>query len=350
MAVFSRKNGTLAALSLSALLIVGAYIFSTPGLAFFSVNNVNAQSTQDLLKAYAQKDSDGDGLPDWEEALYGTDPNNAHSISPIYTDGQAVAMGLIKPRFSVQGSSVSASSTDVSNLPGTTPAAGSMTDQFAQNIFSQYISQSDGTDPTPDQISALAQSAIQNVVQQRSTQDAYVLSQEKIQGTGPDALKTYASAAQDAVSNKTPSTLKNEIDFFSDAMATTSNQTDIDHLKMIGNSLTQTAARLISVPVPTEAQSAQLALSNSFAHLGQDVTDMSYLNTDPLRAYLGLSSYQQDSMPMLQALSQMSGVFDSEQVSLAENDPGYAFFHIVKKGAEGFTSATPAAANNIQQP
>jgi hypothetical protein len=337
MAVFSRKNGTLAALSLSALLVVGAYIFSTPGLAFFSANNVNAQSTQDLLKAYAQKDSDGDGLPDWEEALYGTDPNNAHSISPQYTDSQALAQGLIKPKFSVQNSATSTSSAQVNDLPGMTPAAGSMTDQFAQNIFSQYISQSDGTDPTPDQISTLAQSAIQNIVQQRSVSNTYGPGSEKINGSGPEALRSYAAQAQIAISTNLPADSKNEIDYFSDAVASTTNQAAVQHLKTISSGLAQIAARLAVLSVPSEAATAQLELANNFAHLAQDVQDMSYLNSDPLRAYLGLSSYQADSAPTVQAATDMRKVFDMEQVTIPSDQPGGTFYRII-----GNVSTNPA--------
>ncbi|MGZ2907003.1 thrombospondin type 3 repeat-containing protein, partial [Pseudomonas aeruginosa] len=77
------------------------------------------------------KDSDNDGLPDWEEALYGTDPHNAHSISPTLTDGQAVAEGLIKPQMSIASSSPQ---NILDSIPGQLPADGSLTQQFSQDF------------------------------------------------------------------------------------------------------------------------------------------------------------------------------------------------------------------------
>jgi hypothetical protein len=331
MAVFSRKNSTLGALFIAAFLVVGAYFFSTPGLGFFGTNLVNAQSTQDLLKAYASKDTDGDGLPDWEEALYGTDPNNAHSVSASMTDGQAVAQGLVKPKFSVQGDSTASSTPDTTDaLPGTEAASGSMTDQFARDLFTQTLSQSDGTQPSADQISALAQSAIQNTVQQHASTDTFNLTQEKISGSGSDALVAYAIAAEKAVSLSSAPTTKNEIDFFSDAMATTSNQSDIQHLKTISSGLTQISSRLMLVPVPIELQQSHLAFVNELSRLAQDVNDMSFLNTDPLRAYIGLSAYQNDSAPALQSVLDIRKVFDSEIVSIPDGQPGGTFYHLIK--------------------
>ena len=79
------------------LLIVTAYGMSGP--LPFHTSTAGAESTHDLLVSYASKDTDNDGLPDWQESLYGTDPNNAHSVNATVTDGEAVTQGLVKARF-----------------------------------------------------------------------------------------------------------------------------------------------------------------------------------------------------------------------------------------------------------
>ncbi len=348
MASFSRKKSILGALVIAAVMVVGAYVVSGSGLGIFSASTVNAQSTQALLAAYAQKDSDADGLPDWEESLYGTDPNNPHSISPTMLDGQAVAQGLIKPKFSTASAqnSTATSTTDVAeNIPGVLPAPGSLTDQFAQNLFGQYISQSNGTEPTQEQITTYAQNAVQSLVQNHSTQNAFTPANEHVSGTGNTALMAYAADTQAALAKDAPQLDKNEIDYFSDALAN-KNSTATASLAALGKSYINDGPRLMQVTVPTEAQYAHLAIANATSRLGEDITDMSYLNTDPLRAYLGLSAYEKDSLSFLQAFSDMGAVFNSESVTVSEGQQGSSFYKAVTTAATKMTAVKAQATSS----
>src|SRR3989344_3578766 len=88
--IHSRTFLTIGALIIGAGFIVVAFLSSHP-----VASPVSAESTAELLKAYAAKDTDGDGLPDWQEALYGTDPTNPRSVQASMTDAEAVAKGLV---------------------------------------------------------------------------------------------------------------------------------------------------------------------------------------------------------------------------------------------------------------
>jgi hypothetical protein len=145
MAVSVRTTRILGAVALSTVFIGGALVISNPNfsLAFLNPSIASAETTADLLKTYAQKDSDGDGLPDWQEALYGTDPHNAHSVSPTLTDGQAVAQGLVKPKLST--ATASSSPADIqASIPGQLPGTGSLTEQFSQEFFTDVVNASAG--------------------------------------------------------------------------------------------------------------------------------------------------------------------------------------------------------------
>ena len=81
MSFFSTKAGSITiAVAFAVIVITGAWFLSKPGGASLA----NAESTEALLKSYAIQDTDGDGLPDWEESLYGTDPKKAD------TDGDGI--------------------------------------------------------------------------------------------------------------------------------------------------------------------------------------------------------------------------------------------------------------------
>src|SRR3990167_5251431 len=85
----------ITAILFSAVLIVGAFVLAR---GIESPSSAQASEETALLHAIATKDSDSDGLPDWEEALYGTDPHNQDSFHLGMSDGEAVAKGLIVPK------------------------------------------------------------------------------------------------------------------------------------------------------------------------------------------------------------------------------------------------------------
>ncbi len=307
--------GVIGALLIASVLIGGAYVIANPHSLSFHTKYANAASAQEVLQAYAKKDSDGDGLPDWEEALYGTDPNSSHSVSQTLTDSEAVAQGLVQPRFSSQATS-STSPTDSANIPGVVAGTDTVTAQFAQSLFSDYLSQrKDATPPTQEEITAYVASAMQDFVDKHASQNVYTAGQVKVTGTGGTTLTAYAGNVEDAFAANTIATTKSEVDYFADAVEKNDDEA-LTHVAAIGKAYTAIAKDFIDVPVPAEAQRAHLNIANSLARLGEDITDMAALKTDPLRAYLGLSQYQTDSQTLTTSFTELNTIFATDNVTI----------------------------------
>ncbi len=327
----TRVPGVIGALVLASVLIGGAYTLANPRWLPFRSNVANAASAQALLQNYAKQDSDGDGLPDWEESLYGTDPKNPHSVSPTLTDSEAVNQGLVQARFSSQSAS-STPSINPADLPGTVAADNTVTSQFAQSLFSNYLSQANGSTPSESDISTYVGSAMQDFVAKHASQDIYTTNQVKVSGSGADALTTYAAKAEQAFAANTIASDKSEVDYFSDAVE--KNDTDaLAHVAAIGKAYTAIATAFIQVPVPSEAQSTHLKIANALARIGQDITDMGALNTDPLRAYLGLSDYETDSHTLVSSFSDLNQVFMNDNVTITDG-AGSSIYKTVQMAAK----------------
>jgi hypothetical protein len=93
----------LIALSIAIVIIVITIIFNyaKPNAAKYnSLVATNASSTSVL-----DIDSDGDGLPDWKEALYGTDPHKADTDGDGTNDAEEIALGRdpLKPNTAPKG-------------------------------------------------------------------------------------------------------------------------------------------------------------------------------------------------------------------------------------------------------
>jgi hypothetical protein len=287
----------LVAFVIAIVLIAGAYIVSDPNI--FNAKVANAQSTAALLQAFAEQKGP-DGRPLWEDEL--------------------IATSSTTPTAAIVPTTSNTSSTS-SDFTGNT-----LTDQFAESLFTQYVNESsDSSQPSDDDINTLAQNAIQTAVQNHVQQNAYSQSNEHVAGSGPAALEAYAVAAQSAFNDNTISTSETGIDYFADAVE--KNQpNDLQMVAGIGQEYDAIAAALMQVPVPTQAQYAHLEIANSLTKLAQDYADMSTFGTDPLRAYLGLSSYENDAQSFTQGIADMQKVFASEQVTIQKGQPGYSFY------------------------
>ncbi|HVW71799.1 MAG TPA: thrombospondin type 3 repeat-containing protein [Candidatus Paceibacterota bacterium] len=324
-------------LVVAVVLVVGAFYFS--GHTISLSTTASAESTQELLKAYAAKDTDSDGLPDWEETLYGTDPNNAHSVRASLTDSQAVAQGLVTPQYATAPTSQVSGTPKTYAVPGPTAAPGSITDQFSQLFFSTYMNQRGATPPTADEMQSFVQEAITQLEASRVHPDAYSTSDTNVKGQGADMLKAYATAMDTAFADNTVQLPYDELTYFSDAVEK-NDATALSHVLAIGTAYTKTAQEAAKVPVPEEAAAAHLAVVNAMAQLGSTIGDLASVNQDPIRAMLGLQEYPQDIDQFVSALQAMNAVFTADGVTLTDSDPGHSFFNLTGVAQAQATAAT----------
>lgn len=304
---------------LSLVLVASAYALSGP--LPFHINKVGAESTHDLLVSYASKDTDGDGLPDWQESLYGTDPNNAHSVNPSISDADAVAQGLVQPKFATATSTP----VDSSIIPGVDAGPTTLTDQFARQLFGQYLQKRGVTQPTPQEIATFVQQSVAELNNSRSKQDAFNQGQVRVSGTGPDALLVYAGNGEQVLNKTKIDVSKTALEFYSDVV----NKNDVVALKKLktyGTGYAEIARGLMNMSVPKEMAASHLALANSLMHMSASIFDMVEINNDPLRAMLGLAQYQDDSVALGRALSDMHSVFTSEHVIPSLGTTGTVFY------------------------
>ncbi len=327
MAYSTRTIGIAIASCIACACVVAAVFLSGP--LPFHIGKADAESTHDILVSYAAKDTDSDGLPDWEEALYGTDPTNPHSVSPALTDGDAVAQGLVSPKFST------ASSTPVNTaaIPGIVAASSTVTDQFARTLFSQYLLTRGASAPTQSDITAFVEQGVKQLEASHAYPTAFNAGQVRVVGEGADAMTAYAAAAEAAYAKYTVATDKGELDYYSDAV-TKSDAASLTKVSAIANAYRSTARALILVPAPKEAAAVHLALANAMDQMGAVLTDMATVNNDPLRAMLGIDRYDAAHTALVGALAQMHQVFVQDGVTLEEGSAGYYFYNAANAGAQ----------------
>ncbi len=319
----------LAAALFSAVLIVGAYL-----LARSVGTPPSAQASEEtaLLQAIATKDSDADGLPDWEEQLYGTDPKNPDTRHLGMTDGEAVAKGLIIPKaiadikVATSTQSVDATMYAEYGLPPP-PAEGTLTAAFAKNFFMIYMNAraANGGDLSESQLADVQKQTLDSLIASIVTAPNFKSIRDlTVSGSGPEALRAFAAAAEAVLLANTNNASKSEIAYLTDAVQ--NNDTSaLDYIASIAKAYRDSSAGLAALSVPKELVADHLLLTNSVMRIGQIIADFARVNDDPLATMLALGQYSQAIIALGTAFLNIGNIYKTAGISLSEDTPGAAF-------------------------
>ena len=326
-----------ASLIFSIVLIIGAYAFAR---SIESPNSAQASEETELLNAIAKRDSDNDGLPDWEEALYGTDSHVADSLHLGMTDGEAVAQGLIVPKaisdITMATSSSGASMVGDDSLPPA-PADGTLTAAFAKNFFTFYLiakQANGGGDLSEAQMSEVSNQALQSLSSAVSaTPDFKSIKDLNISGSGPDALKAFAVSAERVLLANTSDATTSEINYLKSAIQNNDN-TAFPHLLSLAKAYRSSAVGLAAIPVPAELADDNLKLINAMARISGIITDFARVDTDPLATILALQQYPQAVLDLGTAFINIGNLYKKASISLTDGSPGASFVNLISDVAD----------------
>jgi len=313
---------------IAMILVLGAYIASGRHVP---VLTVSAESSEEILREYAAKDSDSDGLPDWQESLYGTDPENPNSVRADMTDSQAVAQGLATPRYAGQSIEITTGGEPIS-VPGNLPAPNSLTEQFSRLFFENYISTRGSAVPSAEASQNFVTSAVTELVASSAEVNAFTADDINVSGSGAGALRAYIAVAETTILSQNPGHEAGTVALFQDAVQKDDKEA-LRAVKEIGEALTTAANNLARISVPSEAASAHLAFVNAMARLAGSTLDLAAIDADPLRAMLGLGQYEKNLQEYGIAYKALYQVFANAGVVINAGEPGYEFYTFAQSAA-----------------
>lgn len=326
----------IVAVSVAAILIGGSsYLAVRSATPAF----VEASTETELLKAIAAKDTDSDGLPDWEEALYGTDPATADSKHLGMTDGEAVAKGLIVPK-AIADIQVGASTSDGTRVDGLPPAPkeGTLTAAFAQSFFTLYMQAKEragGGDLSQDELNQVVNDALQNLAATVKPAPDFKSSADlSVAGTGPAALTAFAANAEAVLLANTSSATTTPLANLRQAVMEGDTRA-LTRLTSLATMYRTSASGLAQLAVPQELAGAHLAVVNVLMRMSQLASDFSRVEDDPLVAILALGQYTTVGQALDSAFIQVANVYAAAGVSLSPGTPGAAFVGIASSTAPG---------------
>lgn len=328
--VSSPQWRVLVAAGISTVLIIGAYFLAR---GFGSPESVKASSESELLQAIATKDTDGDGLPDWEEALFGTDPKKTDTFNLGMTDGEAVAKGLIVPKaIADAGTATTTPSVVIGDDSLPTPVEGTLTAAFAKSFYTLYIAAKQakgGADLTQDDLSNIAKQAIANLSDSvKASPDFKSASDLTISGSGAEAMKAFAISAEAVLLKNTNIATKGTLALLKDAI-TNNDQSAYEQLASLAKGFRGSAAGLAALPVPRELASTDLLLINTLMRMGEITSDFVHADTDPLAAILALQQYLETAQNLGKAFIDLGRIYAAADIWLPNGTPGASFVNMI---------------------
>lgn len=318
-----RTAGILGSFVLASLLVGAAYVFSGP--SFLSSRTAGANTTEEILKEYASKDTDADGLTDWQESLYGTDPKNPYSVKAGVMDGSAVAQGLVEPKFR---SEEVPTEVDVETIPGTTPSEGSLTEQFAHSFFEKFMSSWGGEPLEGDAKNALLQDLLTEFTARakRALDSSYTIKDVR---TSPSVTAMSYGAAVEGVFKRYPIPFDdaNPITLM-DAYIQQGDASAKTKLTKLRDAYRGMAQGLAALEVPPALANQHLALIRSFDMLANANTAALNHEKDPVAVLGAIGIYAPAANAVTLNMVAVADAMTREAGAVPEGTPGYLIIQL----------------------
>lgn len=239
------------------------------------------------------KDTDGDGLKDWEERLWQTDLDNPDTDGDGASDNDEINAKR-NPRLArTGGKNDQFGGKSITHLAGEQPPEdANKTEALAHDLFSAYmlIKQQSGGDLQPQQIEQLSQAFAQRAAGSYAPH-IYTKKDLKI-GTDSSsgALQSYASALVVIFKDTTAQDTKT-LAVMKDFLSTANNE----KLKNLEPSITfhqKTQEKLQTLPVPSEMSDIHLVLLNGTAEMAYLLSGIMNAPTDPVSGVAALGRFE----------------------------------------------------------
>lgn len=323
--------------TLFAILLVGGVYALARGVESPPVAQASTESA--LLQAIATKDSNGDGLPDWEKSLYGI-PTTGTTTDYFHlgmTDGEAVARGLIVP-IAVADVPVAASSSASASSDGLPPAPkeGTLTAAFAKTFFTLFVAAkqaSGGADLSESEMNDVATQALSSLGTAMTVAPDFKSEKDlTVQGSGADALKEFAANAEAILMKNTSTAKKSELLYLDDAVEK-NDGTALSAISAIAKQYRDSAVGIAMLPVPAELAKADLELVNAMMRTSQIAVDFTKVNDDPLATVLALKQYPDAVLALANAFVHIGTAYAAAGIVLPAGTPGAAFVNLIQNVA-----------------
>jgi len=325
----SKKIGLIGLVVLIAIGGIGVYLFKDTVQALLTrPANTPIQNTEEKVSLVSNTqnisslDSDSDGLKDWEEALWGTDPKNPDTDGDGTPDGEEVKEGR-NPLKKGPDDKMATITKTTAPTSATTSEKLTVTDELSRALFTQFmlVKQNGGTiDQTV--ASQIAAQEFNNVLQENGVFNYTNKDLKLTDANDINTLRAYGNALGSAIlSGGNPNKTESELDLY-ESLIKTRDASFVPKMVAIAKAYQLVIDEVKKITVPRSVSAAHLDLLNSLSGVQKGIDLMSEQLTDELSGPLGLLIYEKQTSGMMNALTELQLFFSKNGVSFSTTEPG----------------------------
>jgi hypothetical protein len=309
----------------SVIIISGAVLWISERGREEGGSAVESVKNPKLTDGIANKDSDQDGLADWEEALWGTDPNNPDSDSDGTPDGEEVSANRDPV---VKGEDDLPEKTILSEKKFLPVKSEDMTQTGAAavELLSKYFEvKESGTFSEEDKIQIqedFIDSFLTNLSPQQ-TVPKFLLKDITTIETNKSNLKKYGNAVAFIILKyEGKEDHGNPKDVLAEALES-KNISKANDLKVLAQDYILAAEEISKIPTPKSALSLHLSFINNLTIMGENISLLGNVLTDPLSSLGALISYQEKVLALSNSAKDLKEYLKSNGISYTAQESGY---------------------------
>ena len=310
------------------LIFAGWFYFS--GYKNKQIQYIAEQEKSPLFVAMDQtsqldKDSDSDGLKDWEELLWKTDPNKADTDNDGTNDNEEITLNR-NPLKAGPNDKIS----DKEDLVAQEKAIAdsrqnTMTTVYARRFMEAYLTlknqKGELTDSDKD---GLIESLMNNIKSDIKIKDSYDISNIKIIGGQKANLEKYAREIKKILIDEKPIKENVVIVFnrllknLNDKKNAGTYESDAKKILDNGEAYKQGATKLVSIEAPDILAEYHLALINNLNGMQEAVRAMSVVANDPMKGLAGFELYRQKATVFSKSFEELKIILNAKDVFVLE--------------------------------
>jgi hypothetical protein len=281
---------------MGTILVLGVFVFTKYGPRDEAVANtlVSVAPTRSYVE---EEDSDGDGIPDWEEAL------KARIIDSITIPTTTAKDGV----------------------PYEKPTT--FTGQFAESFLTDYLKNKQGSGGNPlEDPEALVESAI-SAVASTIVNKTYAVADIGVVPADQDSIREYGNTIARIMLSK-PYAGEPEVVITANALKT-NNPEELKKLDVAKQNYKSMVGEMLDAPTPGTYANLHLSLINGYEAIYSDIDAMGQAFTDPLYATARFKQHYDDIKSFFATLKEVQNKLLLDGIVYEKNEPG-AYLYIFK--------------------
>lgn len=284
--------------------------------------------TDAVAAAVSTKDSDGDGLLDWEEPLWKADPLKPDSDGDGTSDGEEVAAKRDPARPAPGDSLAEPPPRKEEGGRGESAEPRTATESLAREFVEKYFKLRSQGSLTEGDKTAFIENLVAGASGERKGKVYTSRDLSLSSAASQEDIRSYANRTGDALSSAAGRlrSAGSELELLGQAVETGRPDT-LERLPAVGAIYADLARELSGTRVPSDAAQAHLAMINAYSSVAFAIGEFGFVLEDPVRALVGVSVYKDATERLRISIQDLQRIFRERRVSFTEGEGGFVLTH-----------------------